>query len=87
MRSTRIKLVLTALISMQSTLVSADFVGINIGLSHWAPELTGNFNSGNDATIDLNSDLGINDPSQTSLVLILEHPVPVLPNIKYQNIG
>ncbi|MFT7495898.1 MAG: outer membrane protein, partial [Urechidicola sp.] len=53
--------------------------------SHWAPDLSGNFNSTNDASIELKSDLGVNDPSQTSLALILEHPIPVLPNVKYQN--
>ena len=86
MKSTRFKLAFIALISMQTTLVSADFVGFNIGINHWSPELTGNFNSGNNATIDLKNDLGVNDPSQTSLILILEHPIPLLPNIKYQNI-
>ena len=86
MKSTRIRLVFITLLFLQTTAASAEFVGLNIGISHWSPDLTGNFNSGNNASIDLKSDLGINDPSQTSLILILEHPIPVLPNIKYQNI-
>lgn len=86
MKSTRYKLVFLALLFLQVTSVSADFVGFKVGVSHWAPELTGEFNSINNSTIDLNSDLGINDPSQTSLVLILEHPIPILPNVKYQSI-
>lgn len=64
---------------------TADFVGINIGAGQWSPSLSGSFNSNNGGTsIDLNDDLGINDESQTSLVLTLEHPIPVLPNIRYQ---
>ncbi|MCP4429859.1 MAG: TIGR04219 family outer membrane beta-barrel protein [Gammaproteobacteria bacterium] len=65
--------------------VNADFVGINIGAGHWSPSLSGSFNSRNGGTsIDLDDDLGINDESQTSLVLTVEHPIQILPNIRYQ---
>jgi outer membrane protein len=85
MKSTRNSLVYAALLCLPATYANADFVGINVGLSHWAPGLSGSFNSKNDSSIDLGRDLGVNDPSQTSLALILEHPIPVLPNIKYKN--
>ena len=66
--------------------VHADFVGINIGASQWSPTLTGSFNSNDNGTsIDLVDDLGVdNNGSPSSLVLILEHPIQSLPNIKYQ---
>ena len=86
MKSLRNRLVFAALLCLTAASVNADFVGLNIGLSHWAPDLSGSFNSKNDAPIDLKSDLGVNDPSQTSLILILEHPILVLPNVKYQNL-
>ncbi|MFT5225741.1 MAG: outer membrane protein [Polaribacter sp.] len=88
MKTTRNSLVfaVATLLCMPTTSVNADFVRLDIGISHWAPILSGNFNSGNDASIQTKSDLGINDPSQTSLVFILEHPIPVLPNVKYQTI-
>lgn len=85
MKSLRNRLVFTALLCLPAASANADFIGLNIGVAHWAPELSGSFNSRNDASIDLKSDLGVNDPSQTSLVLILEHPIPLLPNVKYQN--
>jgi len=85
MKPTKHLLLLSTLLVLPIASVNADFVGINIGLSHWAPDLSGNFNSGNDAKIDLSNDLGINDPSQTSLILIIEHPIPLLPNVKYQS--
>lgn len=65
--------------------VCADFVGINIGAGHWSPSLSGSFNSNNGgSSINLGDDLGIDDESNTSLVLTLEHPIPLLPNIRYQ---
>ena len=84
MKPAKIRLVFIVLF-LQATVASADFVGLNIGISHWSPDLTGSFNSKDNTSINLNSDLGVNDPSQTSLILLLEHPIPILPNIKYQN--
>lgn len=66
-------------------LVQADFVGLNIGAGHWSPTLSGSFNSKNGGSaINLKDDLGINEQSQTSLVFTVEHPIPLLPNIRYQ---
>lgn len=64
----------------------ADFVGFSIGASYWSPDLSGEFNSAGEASIDLSDDLDVDDPSQSSAVLSLEHPVPFLPNIRYQDI-
>lgn len=79
------RLTLTTMLCFSAGSAYADFVGVNIGFSHWAPDLSGDFNSENNISIAPGLDLGVNDPSQTSLVFILEHPIPVLPNIKYQN--
>ncbi|MFV2031880.1 MAG: TIGR04219 family outer membrane beta-barrel protein [Gammaproteobacteria bacterium] len=84
MISTRNVLILSVLINSLATTASADFIGLKLGASNWAPELTGTFSSGN-TTIDLVGELGLDDPSSSSLQLILEHPIPILPNIKYQN--
>lgn len=64
--------------------VNADFVGLNIGTNHWMPDLTGSFKSNNDSTIRLGNDLGYKDYSTTNLSVSFEHPVPALPNLKYQ---
>jgi outer membrane protein len=74
MKTTRSVLVLSALLVLGITSVRADFVGFKIGASYWEPELTGSF-------------IG-DDPADTpiDLVLTLEHPIPLLPNIRYQNI-
>ncbi|MFT5549219.1 MAG: outer membrane protein [Candidatus Azotimanducaceae bacterium] len=85
MKSPKNRLLFAVLLYLPLASANADFVGLNIGFSHWAPDLSGDFNSGNSARINPSNDLGVNDPSQTSLVFILEHPIPVLPNVKYQN--
>lgn len=79
-------LAIAALALQFSIPVHADFVGLKIGASYWAPSLSGSFNSDGESDIDLSDDLDIDDPSQSSLVLSLEHPVPFLPNIRYQSI-
>ena len=84
MKKTQIVLSLPILIFLCVTTARADFVGLNIGASHWAPDLTGSFNSIGGSSIDLVGNLGFKDTSQSSLVLTLEHPIPMLPNVKYQ---
>ena len=77
-------LILSVLINTFAANAWADFVGLKIGAAGWAPEISGSINSGTDPSIDLANDLGLDDPSETSVQLILEHPIPILPNIKYQ---
>lgn len=67
--------------------VQADVIGFSIGASYWAPELSGSFSSTGDTDVDISDDLGVDDPSESSVVISLEHPVPFLPNIKYQGVG
>jgi len=88
MKTTRIILLLSTLLFLCVTSVRADLIGFKIGASYWAPELTGSFigNQPLDTTIDLIGDLALDDPSSSNLVLTLEHPVPLLPNIRYQSI-
>ncbi len=64
--------------------VHADFVGLNIGTKHWMPDITGSFSSDNNTPIALESDLGYDDTSSTAVNISFEHPVPGLPNVKYQ---
>jgi len=86
MKTTRIVLVLSALLFLCVASVRAEFVGFKIGASYWEPELSGSFASIGDPLIDLTTDLGIDSPTSSNLVLTFEHPIPLLPNIKYQNI-
>ena len=86
MKSTLNILAIATLALIWSIPGHADFIGLNIGASFWKPSLSGNFSSTGESDIDLSDDLDIDDPSESSLVLSLEHPIPVLPNIRYQAI-
>ena len=70
-----------------SGIASADFVGLNIGASNWRPDISGTFNSTNAGTVSLSRDLGLKDDSTSNISITLEHPIPMLPNIKYQGQG
>ena len=78
--------VATALAVSLSAPVQADVIGFSIGASYWAPEVSGDFTSEGATTIDVDDDLDLEDPESTSLVLTLEHPIPILPNVRYQNV-
>jgi outer membrane protein len=65
---------------------NADFVGLNIGAYAWTPDISGTVQTGSDTRIRLQSDLGYNDESSSGLSISLEHPVPALPNVRYQTI-
>jgi outer membrane protein len=61
----------------------ADFVGLNIG-SGLAKSSQQSYSAGN--AIELVDDLDSESPAQSSMVLILEHPISALPNIRYQGL-
>lgn len=64
----------------------ADVIGVTAGASSWQQEWDGQVQSGSDS-IDLQNDFGYDDDSGNVLFVALEHPLPVLPNIRLQNTG
>jgi outer membrane protein len=66
--------------------VQADFVGLNIGAYAWNPDIAGSMHTGSDSKIELDSDLGFKDESGSGLSVSLEHPMPALPNVRYQTV-
>ncbi len=68
-----------------SPYAAADVIGFSVGANFWEPELSGEFSSEGEDDIDISDDLDTDDPSSTSsLTLTLEHPIPILPNFRYQ---
>jgi len=68
-----------------SAAAAADTLGIRAGASYWKYDISGTAryktrDSAND--IDLNRDLGYDDGSANNYYLVLEHPVPLLPNVR-----
>ena len=62
----------------------ADFVGLNIGSSQWAPAPYTSFNNPYSDSFGLVDDLDLQNPERSSMALILEHPITGLPNFRYQ---
>lgn len=62
----------------------AEFIGLNIGPGSLSPGLKSTYSNPETYSIDLVDDLEVDNPEQSSMVLILEHPIRLLPNIRYQ---
>ncbi len=62
----------------------ADFVGYNIGSSQWAPAQQNTQSYSDSDRIDLVDDLALENSEQSSMLLILEHPIKTLPNFRYR---
>ena len=66
------------------TAMAAEFIGLNLRPAQLAPAYNG-YSGGNG--IDLVDDLDAESSEQSSLLLILEHRISALPNLKYQGLA
>ncbi|WP_165855310.1 TIGR04219 family outer membrane beta-barrel protein [Marinobacter sp. JSM 1782161] len=64
-----------------SSAALADVVGLGANVSYWDSDLTGTASQGND-TVDVDDDLNLDSDDNVNLTAILEHPVPLLPNVR-----
>ncbi len=77
---------IVAIAVLISTQLQADVVGFQIGTSSWTPDYKGTFSlSGSTpgTVVDIQDDLGFSDESHSDIWVKLEHPVPILPNIRF----
>lgn len=77
------KLILVAGTSLlfAAPFASADVVGLGANVSYWDSDLTGTaVNKG--SAVDVEDDLNLDNDSNANLTAYLEHPVPVLPNVR-----
>lgn len=73
----------TATLLCTSTL-SADTLGAEVGYAAWNTKLTGNIKKGTDS-LDFENDLGYgNSETNGFLWAYIDHPIPILPNLKVQ---
>lgn len=61
----------------------ADALGFEVGASQWQQQWDGTVQSGPDS-IDLESDLGLDDETNNVFYALIEHPIPLLPNVLVQ---
>jgi len=65
----------------------ADVFGLGAQIGYWDSELSGDV-AANSGSVDVKDELNLNGESSNQLSLYLEHPVPLLPNVRvaYVNI-
>ena len=66
-----------------ASVTQADIIGASAGAYYWKQSWDGDVQSGPDS-IDTKKDLGYDEDNGNSIYVALEHPVPVLPNIRLQ---
>ncbi|MDX1801933.1 MAG: TIGR04219 family outer membrane beta-barrel protein [Marinobacter sp.] len=62
-------------------LVSADVVGFGASVSYWDSQLSGKAVNKGDA-VDVENELNLSNDSTANLTAYIEHPIPVLPNVR-----
>ena len=75
---------ISACLGLTFSTAEAEFIGLNIGASQLAAAQQ---NASSGTGIELVDDLDAESPTQSSMVLILEHPISALPNIRYQGLS
>lgn len=79
------RLIALAILAASASVSSqADIVGATAGAYMWKQSWDGDVKAGSDS-IDMNDDLGYDDETGKSFYVALEHPIPVLPNIRLQS--
>lgn len=76
------KMMLAAVILGAAPLAqAAPLVDVYAGANYWHPDTSGTIASGG-RNIDMHNDLGYDRSSQSNIYVGLEHPIPVLPNVR-----
>lgn len=72
-----------ALLISANTVQADDILGIYAGAGQWQQEYSGDFESlGNE--VDIEEDLALDDDSNMVMYVAVEHPLPILPNLRAQ---
>ncbi len=82
MKSSSSIITLSVLTALTCGHASAEFIGFSIKAAKGLPALSGSLNN-RGPSIELVDDLGAVGSRNPSMMLILEHPIAALPNIKY----
>lgn len=67
--------------SFLPSLATADVVGLGASISYWDSDLSGKAAT-NGSFVDVENDLDLTSDSNVNLAAYVEHPVPLLPNIR-----
>lgn len=70
-------------LSLAATATYADVLGLSAAVTYWKPDNSGHIQSGGDK-VDVESDLGLGDEEFGIFTASFEHPVPLIPNVRFQ---
>ncbi len=76
------KLLSALILSLTSFGASADFIGFAVGAAYWNPTPAGDISYRDYSSNDFKDDLNLGDAKENVLWAVLEHPLPMLPNVK-----
>lgn len=68
-------------LAIVAPIAAADVVGVGANVSYWDSDLSGKAGKNNDV-VDVENDLNLDSDTNANLSAYLEHPVPVLPNVR-----
>jgi outer membrane protein len=77
-------LISCTLAALPSVSQADTILGLYLGASHWQTGLSGSLNEQGNASSDVEDDFGIDDEGNNFIYAALEHPIPLVPNIKLQ---
>ena len=72
-------------LSVFSSVASADALDLYVGGGTWNHDPNGAFGTVGDADIDVESDLGYSDESDTYFFIAVEHFIPMVPNLRVES--
>ncbi|WP_328189274.1 TIGR04219 family outer membrane beta-barrel protein [Marinobacter sp. OP 3.4] len=71
----------TACLFVAAPVAQADVMGIGATIGYWDSDLSGTAASGSDR-VDVENELDLSNNDEVNLSAFLEHPVPLLPNVR-----
>ena len=83
----RLAMVVAGSALLTAPVLQADVLGLGAQIGYWDSGLSGDVTS-NGGSVDVDSELNLDGKSSNQLSLYLEHPIPLLPNVRiaYVNI-
>ncbi len=76
------KLLIAVAFSLLPFAAVADFIGFAVGAAYWNPKPGGDVSYRDFGKNDFRNDLNLDDSGENILWAAIEHPLPVLPNVK-----
>lgn len=78
----KLVLALGGVLATVSPLACADVVGVGLAVGYWDSEVSGQAGNKGDF-VDVENDLDLSSDDTANLSLYFEHPIPILPNVRF----